>query len=68
MALQWVASDWAYLSEGNLHMVFSFVGSQSRQQKLQGRVLRLRKCSEKPHIPTVRESFAFAQRVMKRHL
>eukprot|EP01044_Picomonas_judraskeda_P040152 COSAG03_NODE_19575_length_334_cov_0.651064_1_plen_104_part_10 len=68
MATEWVASDWAYLSEGNLHMVFNFVGSGLWPTRPRGHVLRLRKCSEKPHVPSVRESFAFAEVVMKRHL
>ena len=65
---QWQASDWAYLSEGNLHVVFGHVRGGTRSPQLRGRVLRLRKCSDKPHLPSVSESAAFAVGVMQRRL
>lgn len=61
----WMPSDWTYLSEGNLHVVFSFAGTDL---PLRGKVLRLRKFSDKPHTVSVCNSARFVTNVMQAHL
>jgi hypothetical protein len=56
----WNSSDWAYMAEGNLHIVLSFVG---RSLELRGSVLRVRKRSNKA-CASLRECHRFGSCVM----
>ena len=60
----WRVEDWAYLAEGNLHVVLRFAGTHPGWR---GRVLRVRKRSLKAVVPLC-VSVTFARTVMARLL